>query len=96
MEQLKTVYLVVDGQGPKAFFATIMGKNQRLSESIDSHIAFFKKLTPGMTMAQLLQSQKDYIKSEGERGPAFNANLPIGIPAAKTNLDNYPEPERKK
>ena len=92
MEQLKTVYLDVDGQGPKAFFATITGKNQRLIESIDSHIAFFKKLTPGMTMADLLQSQKDYIKSEGRRVPEFNADLPIGKEAAKTNLDNYEIP----
>ena len=94
MEQLKTVYLDVDGQGPEAFIATVRGKMNRLSENINANIEFFKKLDHETSISTLIRLQSDYIDNLLLTGDIFNAGLPI-VNKRKENLkklDTYKIP----
>tara|TARA_R110000751_G_scaffold241542_1_gene341989 strand:+ start:644 stop:2056 length:1413 start_codon:yes stop_codon:yes gene_type:complete len=94
MEQLKTVYLDVDGQGPEAFIATVRGKMNRLSESINANEQFFSKLDNDVSISELIRYQSDYIDNLLLTGDIFNAGLPI-VNKRKENLkklDTYKIP----
>ena len=97
MEQLKTVYLDVDGQGPEAFIATVRGKMNRLSESINANEQFFSKLDNDVSISELIRYQSDYIDNLLLTGDIFNAGLPI-VNKRKENLkklDTYKLPGDK-